>query len=618
MLVKSVTGCTLVEMTPGNVVVTLTCRLLFSLLGRLSQSLESEPTDCQIPSQLCPSPATSESTLSSVPSESSDTFSSLHSSLAPPNISPSPSGSPCGSIENLSSVGSSATMADKKRRAPLPPLHPVHGTQNGGIHVPVREINNPAYVEVDGSQQGKKMSLPLPDYETLFPQKRHGVQGQTRWDHIIAEVNQRHRDVPPDFLGQEMSVDGPEEHGPSTRSSLPQENPALRHYQTQPQVTKPVSSKKVAPLAPPKSATPPDPRPVADSSQRRSQNIARQSLMQPNPSAVPGPVNTDASSRESLSVRSRDEARKVLKPSHAPRPASQMDCATTTPDDQRNVQVTVNKDAPRAKPRQKASGSEPVQQENSAVTPVVSLNSNIQTLSSSSMSSMDKKDRWTQENFAEFDPFPSTNLLSKDPWTQVKQNQEVDDLFTGSVQKVQTLEDRGMTADDLSDIFSQEKLPDPFAVFNGSDLNREGEYRKDSEQASPAFQRRRQNEILPSTTFKSQQVPAYKEETTTTANQSLSARTVKNESVTQKLQADVKTPSHLNGREDPFGAEPFTVTSARSSLEPLQVVMEEPEAQAESLSGGKTPLRAWVSPSEMQPVSAQNSNGGGLSFTPRR
>lgn len=608
-------GCTLVEMTPGNVVVTLTCRPLFSLLGRLAQSLESEPTDCQTPSQLCPSPATSESTLSSVPSESPDTFSSLHSSLAPPNISPSPSGSPRESIENLSSVGSSATMADKKRRAPLPPLDPVHETQNGGIHVPVREINNPAYVEVDGSQQGKKMSLPLPDYETLFPQKRHGVQGQTRWDHIIAEVNQRHRDVPPDFLGQEMSVDGPEEHGPSIRSSLPQENPPLRHYQTQPQVTKPVSSKKVAPPAPPKSAAPPDPRPVADSSQRQSQNIARQSLMQPNPSAVPGPVNTDASSRESLSVRSRDEARKVLKPSHAPRPATQMDWATSTPDDQRNVQVTVNKDAPRAKPRQKASGSEPVQQEDSAVTPIVSLNSNIQTLSSSSMSSMDKKD--TQENFAEFDPFPSTNLLPKDPWTQVKQNQEVDDLFTGSVQKVQTLEDRGLTADDLSNIFSQEKPADPFAVFNGSDLNREGECMKDSEQASPAFQRR-QYEILPSTTFKPQQVPAYKEETTTTANQGLSARTVKNESVTQKLQADVKTPGHLNGRADPFGAEPFTVTSATSSSKPLQIVMEEPEAQAESLSGGKMPLRAWVSPSEMQPVSAQNNSGGGLSFTPRR
>lgn len=516
-------------------------------------------------------------------------------------------------------------MADKKRRAPLPPSNPVHGTQNGGNQIPVREINNPAYVEVDGSQQGKKMTVPLPDYDTLFPQKRHGVQGQTRWDHIIAEVNQRHRDVPPDFLGQEMSVDGPEEHGPSIRSSLPQENPALWHYQTHltPQETKPVSSKKVAPPAPPKAATSPYPRPVADPGQRQGQNVAHQSPIEPNPSAVPGPVNAN-SSRESLSVRSRDEARKALQPPTAPRPPSQMDWANTTPDDQRKAQVTVNKEAPIAKPRQKVSGNEPVQQGDSAVTSVVSLNSNIQALSSSNMSSMDKKGRWTQETSAEFDPFPSTDLLPKDPWTQVKQNQEVDDLFTGSVHKEQKFEDRGMTADDLNNIFSGEKPADPFAIIDGGDSNKEGVYRKndeDSKKVSPAFERWRQREATTHSdnkTFKSQQIPENKEETITTANQSLSTRNVKNESVKQKLQADAKTLSHLNGREDPFEAEPFTITSAWNPSEPLQVVMEEPEAQEESLSGGKMPLRAWVSPSEVQPIGAQNSNGDGLAFTPRR
>lgn len=592
-------------MTLGNVMVTLTCRPLFSLLGRSPQSLESSP----------------ESTLSSVPSESPDTFSTLHSSLAPPNISQSQSGSPTGSIGKLSSVGSSPTMADKKRRAPIPPSHPLHGTQTGGSHVPVREINNPAYVEVDGSQQSKKMSLPLPDYETLFPQKRHGVQGQTRWDHIIAEVNQRHRVTPPEFLGPEMNVDGPEERGPSLRSSFPQESPAMRHYQTQPQETKPVSSKKVAAPAPPKSLMPPHPRSVADSSQRQSQNIDPQSVMRP--SAAPGPVNTDASSRESLSVKSRDGARKVLHPSpaatQAPRPTSQTDWDTTTPPaDQR--QVTVNKEAPTAKPRQRVSGKDPVQEEDSAVTPVVfdkNMYSNIQTLSSSSMSSVDKKGKQTKENFADFDPFPSTELLSKDPWAHLKQNQEVDDLFTGSVQKEHRLEDQGMTAGDLDDIFSQEKPTDPFASFNGSESNEHTEYGgedEDSKQVSPAFQRKnsqRQKQILPSPTrfnsktSKSRQEPAYKEETTiTTANQGLSTRDVMNES--------------LGVGEDPFGAEPFTVTSGSTYSEPLQVVMEEPASQAGGLSGGKALLRAWVSPSEVQPVSAQNSNGGGLALTPRR
>ncbi|KAG8012169.1 Rab11 family-interacting protein 1, partial [Nibea albiflora] len=228
---------------------------------RFTQSLESEPADCQTPSQLCSSPTISESTLSSVPSESPDTFSNLHLSLAPPTISQSPLGSPRGSVENLSSVGSSPTMADWKKRAMLPP-HPVQGSQTGGNLASVREINNPAYVEVDGSQQGKRMSLPLPDYETLFPQKRHGVQGQTRWDHIIAEVNQRNRDTEPELLGPEMSVDGPVEHGHSLRSSLPQESPAARHHQTQPQEPKPVSSKKAPAPAPPKYVSPLHSQPV--------------------------------------------------------------------------------------------------------------------------------------------------------------------------------------------------------------------------------------------------------------------------------------------------------------------------------------------------------------------
>lgn len=608
-LVKLVMGFTLVGLTLGNVVVKLTCRPLFSLLGRLSQSLETEPTDSQSPSHLSPSPDLFESTLSSVSSESPDTFSSLHSSLAPPNISPSPSGSPRGSVENLS-LESSDNMADKKRRAPLPPSQSLHGTQNGGSPGPIREIHNPAYVEADRVQQGKKTSLPLPDYETLFPQKRHGVQGQTRWDHIVAEVNQRHRDLPPEFLGPEMSVDGPEDQGSSIRSSLSHENLSLKH-QPHPQETKPVSSKKAAPPAPPKSAAPPYAQPVADFSQ--SQYSANQAVMRPDPSVAPG-LKADALSRESLSVI--PEPKKALQPPSAPRPVSQREWATKSTDDQSAMQVTVNKDAPRAKPRQRVSGNETV---DSAVTPP---NGNIPTRVS--LNSMDK----IKESFAEIDPFPSADLFPKDPWAQVKQNQEADDLFRGSALKEQTFEDRGMTANDLDNIFSQEKPVDPFAVFNGSDSKKETVYRRKdeiAEQASPAFQRSRQSETLPSTThsdngtLQPQQLSTYKEETTvSTANQGLSARPTTAESVTLKHQMDVKTPSHLNGQGDPFGAEPFAGPLAWSSSHPLQVVMEEPEPQAESLSGGKAPLRAWVSPSDVQSVNAQNSNGGGLAFTARR
>ncbi|XP_054466173.1 rab11 family-interacting protein 1 isoform X2 [Anoplopoma fimbria] len=585
--------------TPSTMVFLNRTAKVSAVKPRYTQSLESEPADCQTPSQLCPSPATSESTLSSVPSDSPDTFSSLHSSLAPQNTNQSQSGSPHGSIDDLSSVPASL-MADKKR--------------SGGI-TPVREITNPAYVEKDDPQPGSKMSIPLPDYDTLFPQKRHGVQGHTRWDHIIAEVNQKNRDF------AEMSVDGPEENEPSV-----QERPAMRHYQTQAQQTKPISSKKAAAPAPPKSVAPPDPRSVAHASQTKSQNTAHQSPMKPNLPTVSGPVNT---TRESLSERSRDGARTALRPTpeatHAPRSASQMDLETITPDDEREVQGTVDKKAPRAKPRQRESGNEPVQQEDSAVTPVVSdkhMNSNIQTFSSSGMSSRVTRGRPAEKNF-EIDPFPSTELLSKDPWAQLETNQEVDPFSTGSVQKEQMVEALGMNPDDLENVFSQEKHTDLFADFNASDSNKQSEYRK-KDQVSPVFQRRNSQKqkqsnfttYLENKTSKSRQ---YKEETTiTTANQVPSTRDVRNGSIAPKPPAEVETQNQFYGSQDEFGAEPFS--STLTSSEPLQVVMEgvESASQAGGLSGGKAALRAWVSPSDVQAVSAQNSNGGGLALTPRR
>ncbi|XP_075960607.1 uncharacterized protein rab11fip1a isoform X1 [Anarhichas minor] len=591
---------------------------------RYTESLESEPADCQtVPSQLCPSPATSESTLSSVPSDSPDTFSSLHSSLAPPNISQSPRGSPRGSTEDLSEgFVRSSLMADKKRRAPVPRSYTTHGAQNGGNTAPVREITNPAYVEKDEPQPGRKMSVPLPDYDTLFPQKRHGVQGQTRWDHIIAEVNQKHMDF------AEMSVDGPEENEPSAGFSVPQESPAMKQYQTPSQPTKPTSSKKAAAPAPPKSVAPPDPRLVADYSQTQSRNTANQSLTRPNLPAVSGPANA---SRERVPEVSRDGAKRALRPSpgatHAPRSASHVE--TTTQDGEREAPVTVPTQAPTAKPRQRTTDKGPVQQEDFAVTPVVSdkrMDSNIQTKSSSGMSSMVTRGRQ-----AELDPFPSTELLSKDSWAQLKPNQEVDPFSTGSVQRELKVEDRGMTPGDLDNIFSREKQTDLFADFNGSDSNKPSEYMKkdeDSNQVSPVFQRKnspRQKQSHPPTTHldnkttKSRQEPVYKEKPTiTTANQVLSARGGRDGSVTPKPPADGRTQNEFYGSEDQFGAEPFG--STLTSSEPLNVVMEEvePASPAGGLSGGKAPLRARVSPSDVQPVSAQNSNEGGLALTPRR
>nr|XP_019949514.1 PREDICTED: rab11 family-interacting protein 1-like isoform X1 [Paralichthys olivaceus] len=571
---------------------------------RLSQILESEPPDCQTPSQLCPSPAASESTLSSVPSESPDSFSNFHSSLAPPNVRKSLSGSPRGSTEDLSSVeseGASPTMSEKKNKAPLPPMYHLHGNQTGGNNISVREMRSPSDVEADGSQQGKKISIPLPDYESLFPQKRHGVQGQTRWDHIIAEVNQRQRDTAPELLGPEMSVDGPGEHEPSPRSFTSPESPAMRDYQTQPE-TKPVSIKKAPAPAPPKSVLSPQ-------SISQNQYTAHQSGMRPNPSAMPGSRNTDFSSRESLSGMSSEGARKALQPSPAAilRPSIQMD--TSSPEDQR-------KDAPTAKPRQRASGKEPTQKEVSAADQ--NKNINAQTLFSQSVKSMDKKSGQAKENLVEFDPFPSNELIFREP--QAQRN-----LFTGNIQKQQKPENQGMTADDLDNIFSQDKPTDSFVRSSGSDSNNHSQKRTDydSEQASfHAFQRKNsQRRSLKSKTPldekgpESQKEPASKEGTTkTAAKQDLVTNDVRKEPVALQPQADVRTQSSLYRAEDQFGADPFAAPSALTSSEPLHVIMEEPGA----LSGGKTFLQSWVSPSDVQSVSAQNSNGGGQALTARR
>ncbi|KAM3868300.1 uncharacterized protein rab11fip1a [Diretmus argenteus] len=761
---------------------------------RLAEPLKPEPPDGQTRSQQHPSPATSASSLSSVPSESPDSFFTLHSSLAPPRIRQSSSEPPRRNTENLSSVGSSPTMSERKRRSPpLPEAHaglPIDPTwRSGGNLAPIREIENPGYVDADGSH-GRKIALPLPDYETLFPQKRHGVQGHTRWDHIIAEVHQRRRDAPTDFIGQEMSVDGPEEPTPGHRSSLAQERPVIRHHQTQPEEatpeeakpsssrrpeeakptatrrpeeakpeeakpsssrrpeeakptatrrpeeakptatrrpeeatpsssrrpeeakpsssrrpeeakpsssrrpeeakpsssrrpeeakpeeakpsssrrpeeakptssrrpeeakptatrqpeakpeeakpsssrrpeeTKPTSSKKVAAPPPPKTVPATHLRSIADSNQKQSQRMAPAP-----PSAVPGSLNTDASSGEVGSAMPRDGVRKALQPT----PTEV--CRPTTRTDE--VQTTTTNGMPTAKPRQRVGGKEPTSRAGPDATPIVPASSNRNNhrpLSRSAVNHVDKTVREANERFAASDPFPSAELLPKDPWAQTEQNQGVDYLFTGTVQK---LEDQGMSADDLDKVFTSETPTDPFSGFYGGDSEKHPDHRmkdSDSDQHSPALQRRpspRRQQTLPpladSDNTRPQPEPTPEEETTlTTAHRALAPGEATHPSSSSAFSphADVETEDSYYGREmvenqfreDPFAADPFAVTSSppMSTPEPLQVVLEESAAQAGALSGGKMLLRAWVSPSEVQSVNAQNSSGGGAASVPRR
>lgn len=514
----------------------------------MPQSQESEPYDGKFFSDPCPAVHTSESSVSFVPTDIFNIVSSVDSPLEPPDIQIVPFGSFCDGSKNISAVVASANMAEKKR-ALLPPSYQVQQTPNGGNHIKVKEINNPVYEEQETSQHRKKMTLPLPDYETLFPQKRHGVQGQTQWDHIIAEVNQKHRDTSSQFSGKEMNVDGPEQY--STISSPRQTHTALRYYQTKPQET----------------------------------------LKKP----------PSASSRE-FSGRSRIEAAEVSQSSvPVPEQMGQMNAFDAQmSDNHRNTQLTGNKDAPTAKPRQRINGSQ-LHEQDAVVTPVASFASS--RTSNASVSGTEKNGQW-KENFAMFDPFPSSDILSNDPWTQLTNNQQ--DPFTSGGPKEQKMEDCGMTVQDLNDVFSQTAHVDPFADFNGVKLNR---HKKDSQNQNltPANQSNQ--------TLKSSEALAP----ISTSDHIGWARSRTNESPPQKHQADEKTLNAVRGREDPFGTEPVSVIPPRTFSDSLQVVLEEPaEYQGENVSGGKMPLRAWVSPSDVQPVNAQNSSESGQVLFQRR
>lgn len=459
-------------------------------------------------------------------------------------------------------------MADQRRRAELLPSYSVHRTQNDENEVPVREFKNPAYVEEDGSQQ-KKISLPLPDYNTLFPQKRHGVQGQTIWDNLVSEFSNKHRDTTPELLGPEMSVDGPEEQ-PSPRQQVTQKNPAIRKYQE----TKPVSSKKVPAPAPPRQTASQVTPSAVDSSQRHGQKVTPQSLLRSSSPEVASFVKTSTTS----SGRSKDGEGKERYSSAAatptPRPSSRLAADTTPSDDQRKTQVTSNKEVPTAKPRQRVAGSAEAKKGEYAA------KTNIQALSTLNMSSMNKKE------------------------------------------SEQELENRGPITDH-SKTSDQEKPADPSADVNRRDSVKHGEGRKKDEHSnpgSPAFLRRNSSrkKILPSSIrsdniFMAKQEPESKETTALPAtSQVVSARGGSSASVPLQPESQMKAQSGFYGEEDPSPAEPFSPPSALPSSQPLSVLLEEPGPQAENSSGGKPLLKAWVSPSEAQPVSS------GLGLSPRR
>ncbi|XP_061763231.1 rab11 family-interacting protein 1-like isoform X1 [Nerophis ophidion] len=565
----------------------------------LSHSLSSgysEPKPLGSPvDQQWSSPVASEFTLSSVPSDTPDTFSNLHSSLAPVRFSDSPPGSPSDSIEKVSSVPSLPTMTDQIHRPPLPPLYPIYETSTGGTEIPTTELNRHS-----DNSAGQKLSLPLPDYETLFPQKRHGVQGHTRWDHIIAQVNQRNMDYPPELMGPELSVDGPD-NSEEFRPSITEESPALEHFQTHYKETRHVSSKKVA--------APPPPNPTMRSSSFSEQNIQQteESLSKPLPQVPPVMLNSDLSTRKSPPEFPLAGSKKALLPPLL-RPTNQMGWDTSTPADQTNDSVTTDQEAPTARPRQRVSMTQPTEQHYSSAMPdLADTLTSIEILPRFSMSEQREK-----VTISEFDP------LSKDPWAPEKPSRKSDDIYAVLSKKEQKPENRGVTADDLDQIFSEGKPDDRFSSVDSYETSTYTDYSKREEESrpiSPVFQRRNsQKKKKTSTPSRSNSQRSFKssdeeQPTLSEPEQELPTRDVLIDSITQSHPAD----GQIDG-EDPFDSNPFAVTSAFPSSEPLPVLMEEPSSEIQVLSARKT--RGSLPPADF--ISSQISNGGDLASTLHR
>ncbi|XP_041756926.1 rab11 family-interacting protein 1 isoform X1 [Coregonus clupeaformis] len=522
---------------------------------RLVESLKQPETpDSDSNRQQSPSLSCAESPLSSIPSESPDMFSNLHSSLAPPKTRRSTSESPYSSTENLAAIGSSPSGSDRKRQAPMPPspMEPQsHGKPNAGSRsVSAKSAVASGYLVTIKEVEAKRPPLPLPDYDRLFPQKRHGVQGQTQWDHIIAEVNQRQQEYTSQLIGEEMSVDGPGLNSPAPprndKYSYLQERAAERLNQQQTEVQEVQSSswRRVGPNSSPALIPPPKPvataplRLVTDSNTKQGQSTA-----QANPSVERRNVlvSTDpmAQSKDVPSVKPQEDARKVLNTSIAlasdghsvlpiekpSRRTSKEVLVSSSTDEPKGLPNTL-KEIPTAKPRQrlipkepvrradlepKAAESTTVQQENRSEmraastpdimemrvsSPVMAKNTEVpanrekQPSSDYVESDINKKqlERIMKEKFAEPDPFPIAEILPKDPWAQPEQSHSGDYLFFGGPQKDEKLEEQRMTTDDLDKHLAPNNSTDQSSSCNDSDSEKHPEEEK-PEGPSPAFQR---------------------------------------------------------------------------------------------------------------------------------
>ncbi|KAL0186562.1 hypothetical protein M9458_018232, partial [Cirrhinus mrigala] len=500
--------------------------------------------------------------------ESFGMFSDLHSSLAPAKPPRTFSELSESSMENLS-----APKSDTKRKAPLPPGYPA-GSSKTESHFD------------HGGQAHRRNSkdmpaLPLPDYESLYPKKRHGVVGQTRWDHLIAEVNQRNWD-----FSEEVNVDGPDRPMPALKDRT---SVNLNQHQSNNKAPAPAPVRHKEALIPRKGQAPAPPEPSVEA------NVQHGHIKESLYATVNKPRNSAPKNLENSpppTVHSRHVPQETERNTDAITQKEKPTPAARSIQNVHSKSDDVAKEMPSVKPRQQSLVKDPVRQvhPDKQVTnqPMTSENNKAEKQHTGQNGS-NSTDGFVEVDLlrtaGKLDPFPNDNLISNDPWALPQQNEDV--LFTRGSKQMGNLEDQTSAVNKKDNKSANKGTNDPFPNRSEKSASPKSEHGKQSpsftEQARATFQRnfslRKKNS--------SRQYPTTPK-SDNTENTSL-ARTVSQSS------------------QDADDVE-LTVTSVAppSRTDPTMVT-------SDSLIGGKATLRAWVSPSEAQPVALQNGSGSAVS-----
>lgn len=563
---------------------------MFLLFGRLALSVlpETDNSHSQSPSDSVDTQSTIHASplspsLSTDSFESFAMFSDLHSSLAPPK----PQRSFIESSESMENL--SAPKFDKKRKAPLPPGN------HGGSSKTESHPDNGGQVHTQNTKD--RPAIPLPDYETLFPKKRHGVMSQTRWDHIIAEVNQRNWD-----FSEEMNVDEPEKPMANKYAVLKDRTSAnLNQHQRNKDVPPPAPARHKEALIPPKAPATPEPS--------VEPNVQHGHIREPLYATVNKPKNSNYMENKSPpAVQSRHIPQEMERKTPTPdvinhqlsRPKEKPTPAARAIQNDNSKTGDVAKEAPSVKPRQQSLVKDPVRQvqpdkqvkaqpmmlENNKVeNPHKGQKENISTdvfveanhLKTAEIPEELHLGKLTNEpegkGMIAFDAFPSDNFISKDPWALPQQTTNEDGLFTRGAKKMGNPEDQASTIE-KDNKFANKRTSDLFTNLseNGTEpkLVRGKQSPSFTEQARASFHRN----------FSLKKKHSSRQITIT------GKANTENSSLDRSVSQDAEDVE-------------LTVTSVASAsrTEPTLVTSESPV-------GGRTTVRAWVSPSETQTVSS--------------